>query len=72
MPTINEYDRMIDYEETDEIKQKVFDEVIRYFEKHGAYSGEVICQSDNCIIDAPSVLARIADKIIKFKVNDVE
>ena len=62
-------ERIVLVDNSDEVKQKVFDELMKYFMKHDAFSGEVICQSDNCIIEATDVLANIADNIIKFKVN---
>jgi hypothetical protein len=65
---VNDYE--VSYEETDEIKQAVFDRVMKYFVKHEAFHGEVIMQMDDPIIDAPTVLADIADDIIKFKVYD--
>ena len=53
---------------TPEMKEAVFKAVMNYFQAHKAFHGEVIMQSDACIIDAPSVMAYIADDIIKFKV----
>jgi hypothetical protein len=67
---VNDYE--VSYEETDEIKQAVFDRVMKYFNKHQAFHGEVIMQMDDPIIDAPNVLADIADDIIKFKVEYIE
>lgn len=60
------------YEETEEIKQKVFDAVMKYFKDHEAFCGEVIMQDDNCQINAPSVFADIADDIIKFQTKNKE
>jgi hypothetical protein len=59
-------DYTVSYEETDEIKQAVFDAVLAYYKKHEAFSAECILQMDDPIIDAPSALAAIADNIIKF------
>lgn len=58
-----------EYEDTPEMHKKVFDKVLDYFKKHEAFRGEVIMQCDNPIIDAPNVLAEIADDIISFKVT---
>jgi hypothetical protein len=60
-------DYEVTYEETDMIKQAVFDRVMKYFTEHEAFNGESIMQCDSPQIDAPSVLADIADNIIKFK-----
>lgn len=61
-------DYTITYEDTPKMHKAVFDEVLNYYKKHHSFHGEVIGQCDNCIIDAPIVLANIADKVIKFKV----
>lgn len=60
---------VIEYEDTPEMHKKVFDKVLDYFKKHEAFHGEVIMQCDDTIIDAPNVLADIADDIILFKVT---
>lgn len=66
-------DSIITFEDTPEIHTKVFDELINnYFKKYDAFIGEVILQSDEPIIEAPHVLATIADKIIKFNVKNKE
>jgi len=60
---------VVKYVDTDEVRNKVFDTVIAWFTDHEAFCGEVIQQSDNCIIDVPDLLSKIADDVIKFKVN---
>lgn len=65
-------DLTIQYKDDDDIKQKVFDRVIKYFVDHQSFHGEVIHQNDDCIIDAPSVLSDIADNIIHFEVESNE
>lgn len=67
MTTIEHEDSIIQYDETPELKEKVYQAVLEYYKKHQSYAGEVIMQSDDCQIDAPSVLAEIADEIFKFK-----
>lgn len=69
MPTIDQAFLRVTYSDDDATKQAVFDRVIAYFKKHDAYSGETIFQMDNPIFNAPSVLADIADNIIKFDVE---
>lgn len=63
----SEYD--VTYNCNAEIKDAVFNEVMQFFLKHEAFSGEVIIQTDDTIIEAPGVLAEIADRIIEFKVT---
>lgn len=58
----------VEYEDTPEIRDAVFEKLMEsYFKEYGAYSGEVIMQSDDPIIYAPEVLAEIADDIIRFE-----
>jgi hypothetical protein len=70
LKTIETQDCIAKYEDTPEIREKVFLRVLEYFKKNEAFLGEVIHQSDDCIIDAPSVLSDIADKILKFEVSE--
>ena len=50
---------------TEEKKAKAIEKLTEYFEKHGI--GEMIMQSDNAIIEAPEVLAEIADDILIYR-----
>ena len=63
---------LVTYEDTPEVRDAVFERVMEYFKKCKCFAGEVICQSDNPIIEAPNVLCDIADDIIKFKEEDLE
>lgn len=47
---------------TEEKKERAISKLTKYFEEHGV--GECICQSDDAIIEAPSLLADIADDIL--------
>lgn len=40
---------------------------MEYFKKHECFSGESIMQMDNPQIEAPELMADIADDILKFK-----
>lgn len=62
-------DYVVEYSDDDETKQRVFDRVMAFFRKHEAFHGETICQCDRPMIDAPGVLADIADEAIGFKVT---
>ena len=64
--TIETDDYVCHYEVNDDIKNKVFERVMAYFTKHEVFSGESLMQSDWTLLDAPTVLADIADDIIKF------
>lgn len=50
---------------TEEKKARAIEKLTEYFEKYGI--GEMIAQGDNAIIEAPEVLADIADDIL---IND--
>lgn len=58
---------MSDYkiEWTDEKRKAVCDEIEKWINKYGAGAGEVIMQSDNCLIYAPELLSDLVDDIIK-------
>lgn len=70
MPIFKFEDYVVKYQATNEIKDAVFNAVLKYFKDHQAFSGEVIMQNDDCVIDAPEVMSSIADDIIKFEVVD--
>jgi hypothetical protein len=53
----------------DSTKEKVFTALIEWYKKHGAFSGESICQCDGPQIDATNILSEIADDIIAFDVE---
>lgn len=55
------------YQDTPEIREKVFARVMQYFKEHDTYTGEGIHQTDNCIIDAPNVMSDIADDILECR-----
>lgn len=69
--TITFDDFKVTYKDNPDIHKLVFNKVMEYFIMHQSFSGEVIVQDDNCNIDASSVMASIADNIIKFKVENV-
>jgi hypothetical protein len=52
-----------------EIREKVFNLVIKFFQDHSQYSGEGIMQQNDAQIDAPILLADLADKVFKFKLE---
>jgi hypothetical protein len=60
-------DATVEYEDTQEIRDAVFERVMAYFNEYECYSGEIIHQSDDPQIYAPSVMSDIADEIIAFR-----
>jgi len=65
-------DRIVTYDDSQETRNAVFNRVIDWYFMHGSFSGESIVQSDDPSIDAPNILAQIADDIIKFNVVWIE
>lgn len=55
-------------DDSPEIKKVVWDRLIAYFRKHGAYCGESVMQCDGPNIEASEVMSEIAD--IVFKTGD--
>ena len=58
MPTIH-------FNWTEEKKEAVIKALENWIIKHRAVAGEVIMQSDDCIIYAPELISDIVDDIIK-------
>lgn len=54
-------------DDSPETKKVVWDRLIAYFRKHGAYCGESVMQCDDPQIEAPEVLGDIADIVFKTK-----
>lgn len=53
---------------TEEAASEIIDKIIAWMEEsshYAAHSGEGIMQGDNCIIDAPELIADIIDNILK-------
>ena len=67
MVRIETKDYIVEYDDSVEIRNKVFIRLIEYYTQHQCFDGESIMQMDNPIIDAPVVLSDIADDIICFK-----
>lgn len=60
----------VEFDDSAEVKDAIFNYLIeKYYVKLEAFNGETIMQCDDTLIEAPSVLAKIADSIIKFKVT---
>jgi hypothetical protein len=60
----------VHFDDSEETKKQVFEAVISWFQDHEVFIGEGIMQSDDCLIEAPELLAQLADNIIKFEYED--
>lgn len=61
-------DYLASYTNSQELKDKVFNEVISFCEKYEAFEGEVLCQMDEPMIEAGYFLSNLIDEI-GFKVE---
>lgn len=62
-------DFIIKFNDNKEIRDKVFDAVIKWCFEYELFSGECIHQCDSGQIEAPNLLSNIVDDIIKFDVE---
>lgn len=60
-------DYTVEYSDSEETKQKVFDTVINFFKEHKSFCGECIAQSDAPQIASTEFLCTLADDVICFK-----
>jgi len=70
--TIEQKDIRITFNETEELKQAIYDRVLKFFVDMESFWGESIMQSDNPQIEAPIVMSDIADDLFKFDVEYIE
>lgn len=61
----------ISYLATQETKDEIFKKIIDWIRERDAWSGEMICQDDNCQIDAPVLLADIVDDILQIEIKEI-
>lgn len=59
----------IDYDDSQQAKDKAFQLLLDYYLKHTVFDGESINQMDAPQIDAPILLSRIAKQAFKFDVD---
>jgi hypothetical protein len=69
MPVIQFEEHAVSYDDSQEVRNAVFERLMIYFNEMEAYSGECISQSDKCQENMVELLCNIADKIIKFNVK---
>jgi len=60
---------IVEYDDSEEVKSRVFDRLMEYFKEQESFCSEQIQQCDSSSIEAPIVLSDIADDIIKFEVE---
>lgn len=59
-------DMVVHYDNSQEIKDKVFERLIKFFFEHECFHGESFMQCDSPLLDAPEMISEILDDIIKF------
>jgi len=59
-------DMIVNYDIDEEKQKKIVERILQYCMKNDCFDGETLHQDDDCIIDAPSVLSDIIDKVIVF------
>jgi len=60
----------VTFEESPSLKEAVYAKVLEWFKQCEAFNGESIMQNDTPIIEAPGLLAAIADDLFKFKIDE--
>lgn len=68
--TIQKDGYKIIHEYSIEVKNKVFNRLMEYFNKYEAYDGETIHQSDEPNLGAIIVLSDIADDLFEYEEDD--
>ena len=63
---------ILEFDDTEEMRQKLFDAVLGWFIKQGHFSGESIMQSDGPLLDGPVFLSELADDVFCFKETWIE
>ena len=62
-------DYTLKYDDSEVARDRVFKMLLDWFKETEMFNGESLCQSDQTYIDAPGLLADIAEKGFKFKVT---
>lgn len=53
-----------------QIDKQIVDKLIQWFEDFNCYDGETLCQDDDCLIEAPYLLADILDEFFEYELNE--
>lgn len=56
----------LEYDDSQEAKERVFNILLKWFKKVDHFSGDSLGQSDDTYIEAPELLAEIAEEGFKF------
>jgi hypothetical protein len=59
----------VKYADDDATIARVYEKMLKWFIAQGAYSGEIIWQSDRCMERAPEILTELAEEVFKFDVD---
>ena len=70
--TIQKEEIRITFNETEELKQAVYDRALKFYLDMESFCGESIMQSDDPQIEAPITMSDIADDLFKFDVEYIE
>lgn len=72
MTTITKPDYTVTYDDSQEAKDRIFQIALAWFNKVEMYSGESLGQSDTTYVEAPDLLAELAEEGFRFghKWND--
>ena len=62
-------DFIVEFDETPELKQAVYDEVLKWFIKHELFHGEAVMQTDKGNIESVEIMTQLADKFC-FELSD--
>jgi hypothetical protein len=63
-------DFVVEYDDSEQVRDRVFNRLMEFLHEHNLYNGEVILQSDSIQLDAPDFLADLIDNVIQFEVKD--
>lgn len=69
MKTITTQDRTITFDDSPEAKDRIFNLMLDFFKRVDMFSGECLTQSDETYIEAPNILAEVAENGFKFEVE---
>ena len=62
-------DMTVEYSDSPEAKEELFQRMLKWHVNHHALDGECIWQSDMCMESAPEILTDVAENVFKFKVT---
>lgn len=53
-----------------QIDKQIVDKLIQWFKDFNCYDGETLCQDDDCLIEAPNLLADILDEFFEYELDE--